>query len=118
MISRRKVASAPIAEHGRRTVLVDLFDGTRIFDLGGSTALHFSGSTIKKSSLATMMLCRAARLSSSSSSRRRDLLCRSFLRAKSTQVEGASPADKGPIGKDGRHEIWREDIYDHDNEPR
>jgi NAD(P)H-dependent glutamate synthase small subunit len=25
---------------------------------------------------------------------------------------------KGPIGTDGRHEIWREDIYDHDNEPK
>lgn len=24
----------------------------------------------------------------------------------------------GPIGSDGRHEIWREGIYDHDNEPK
>ena len=23
-----------------------------------------------------------------------------------------------PIGSDGRHEIWREGIYDHDNEPK
>lgn len=36
----------------------------------------------------------------------------------SSHVKGASQAGKGPIGKDGRHEIWREDIYDHDNEPK
>lgn len=24
----------------------------------------------------------------------------------------------GAIGEDGRHEIWREGIYDHDNEPK
>merc|ERR1719203_605424 len=24
----------------------------------------------------------------------------------------------GPIGSDGRHKIWREGIYDHDNEPK
>ena len=24
----------------------------------------------------------------------------------------------GPIGSDGKHEIWREGIYDHDNEPK
>ena len=61
-----------------------------------------------------MMLLRSAtRLSS-----RR--LTRTFLRAKSTQVEveGHSTSGEGPIGSDGRHEIWREDIYDHDNEPR
>ncbi len=26
--------------------------------------------------------------------------------------------DRGGIGKDGKHEIWREGIYDHDNEPK
>jgi NAD(P)H-dependent glutamate synthase small subunit len=35
-------------------------------------------------------------------------------RAQSTQVDKAT----GPIAKDGRHEVWREDIYDHDNEPK
>jgi hypothetical protein len=36
-----------------------------------------------------------------------------------TQVEGdGAEKGEGPIGEDGRHEIWREDIYDHDNEPR
>lgn len=25
---------------------------------------------------------------------------------------------EGPIGKDGRHELWREGINDHDNEPK
>jgi len=66
-----------------------------------------------------MMLTKAARLPAAS---RRYQLCRAFVRAKSssaTEVEGASSADKGgPIGSDGRHELWREDIYDHDNEPR
>ncbi len=37
------------------------------------------------------------------------------VRSQSTQVEKGT---KGPIGTDGRHEIWREDIYDHDNEPK
>lgn len=35
----------------------------------------------------------------------------------STQVE-ESATNEGPIGADGRHEVWREDIYDHDNEPK
>ena len=38
-----------------------------------------------------------------------------FLRAKSTSVD---PQSEGPIGVDGRHELWREGIYDHDNEPK
>ena len=37
------------------------------------------------------------------------------VRAKSTQVESTSAT---PIGADGRHEVWREGIYDHDNEPK
>lgn len=37
------------------------------------------------------------------------------LRAQSTQVEKGAA---GPIAEDGRHEIWREGIYDHDNEPK
>lgn len=55
-------------------------------------------------------------LARSSLASRRHVIGR-FLRAKSTQVEGQAEAG-GPIGEDGRHEIWREDIYDHDNEPR
>ena len=37
------------------------------------------------------------------------------VRAHATKAD--TPA-KGPIGEDGRHEIWREGIYDHDNEPK
>ena len=36
-------------------------------------------------------------------------------RAQSTQVDKAT---SGPIAEDGRHEVWREGIYDHDNEPK
>ena len=36
-------------------------------------------------------------------------------RAKSTSVD---PKVGGPLGDDGRHELWREGIYDHDNEPK
>lgn len=45
---------------------------------------------------------------------RRVLIQRAFA----SHVKGEQLVDVGPIGKDGRHEIWREDIYDHDNEPR
>ncbi len=35
---------------------------------------------------------------------------------------GLATVEKGsgdsPIAEDGRHEIWREGIYDHDNEPK
>ena len=48
---------------------------------------------------------------------RRNVL-RTAVRAESSHIKGASNAGKGPIGMDGRHEIWREDIYDHDNEPK
>ena len=37
------------------------------------------------------------------------------IRAKSTSVD---PKVGGPLGDDGRHELWREGIYDHDNEPK
>lgn len=62
-----------------------------------------------------MMLASAASLRRSS----RSLLYKA-ARAKSTQIEGSAAAetDTGPIGDDGRHEIWREGIYDHDNEPK
>ena len=36
-------------------------------------------------------------------------------RAHSTQVDKFG---SGPIAEDGRHEVWREGIYDHDNEPK
>lgn len=36
-------------------------------------------------------------------------------RALSTQVDKVG---RGPIAEDGRHEVWREGIYDHDNEPK
>jgi hypothetical protein len=40
------------------------------------------------------------------------------LRAKSTKQVADDSSSEGPIGKDGRHELWREGIYDHDNEPK
>lgn len=46
---------------------------------------------------------------------RRNLFLSRVIRAKSTQVEQSI---EGPIGADGRHEVWREGIYDHDNEPK
>jgi len=39
----------------------------------------------------------------------------SGLRSLSTKVDKATG---GVIGADGRHEVWREGIYDHDNEPK
>jgi len=30
----------------------------------------------------------------------------------------STEVDSNPIAKDGRHEVWREGIYDHDNEPK
>ncbi|CAB9519344.1 Glutamate synthase 1 [NADH], chloroplastic [Seminavis robusta] len=39
----------------------------------------------------------------------------SRARLLSTKVDSSS---SGPLGEDGRHEIWREGIYDHDNEPK
>lgn len=39
--------------------------------------------------------------------------------ASNSHVKGASSAGIGPIGQDGRHELWREgQSSDHDNEPR
>jgi hypothetical protein len=29
-----------------------------------------------------------------------------------------SKSNSGAIGPCGRHEVWRDDIYDHDNEPK
>jgi hypothetical protein len=37
------------------------------------------------------------------------------IRAKSTSLDNVKT---GPLGDDGRHELWREGIYDHDNEPK
>ena len=39
----------------------------------------------------------------------------STARAHSTQVDKVG---RGPIAEDGRHEVWRDGIYDHDNEPK
>merc|ERR1711970_1130143 len=33
-------------------------------------------------------------------------------------VKGAIPVANGTIGSDGKHELWREGIYDHDNAPK
>lgn len=52
-----------------------------------------------------------------SASRRRipSIVKSTAVRAQSTKVDTKGD---GPIGQDGRHEIWREGIYDHDNEPK
>jgi len=47
---------------------------------------------------------------------RRNPSLRQAIRAKSTQA--AEDAASSPIAQDGRHEVWREGIYDHDNEPK
>jgi hypothetical protein len=53
-------------------------------------------------------------------SRRRALSKARFLfaRAKSTSVDQSNSPINSPIADDGRHENWREGIYDHDNEPK
>ena len=33
-------------------------------------------------------------------------------------VRAQSTESNSPIAQDGRHEVWREGIYDHDNEPK
>ncbi len=41
--------------------------------------------------------------------------------ARQITKRGLATVKKGkdsPIAEDGRHEIWREGIYDHDNEPK
>ena len=43
-------------------------------------------------------------------------LSRSFAAAPAAPPAGAG--GRGGIGKDGKHEIWRDGIYDHDNEPK
>ena len=70
-----------------------------------------------------MMLSFKTRIISSSSSliTRRLVVSRALSSASSSttsHIKGASQAGKGPIGQDGRHEIWRQGIYDHDNEPK
>ena len=54
------------------------------------------------------MLCKSTAL------RSRRLALQSMRRGMSSVEKGAD----SPIAEDGRHEIWREGIYDHDNEPK
>lgn len=54
------------------------------------------------------MLCKSAVF------RSRRLALQSSRRAMGTVEKGSD----SPIAEDGRHEIWREGIYDHDNEPK
>ena len=58
-------------------------------------------------------------LAASSTARRKvgDLLVRNQAAASSVAYRSLS-SKATPIGSDGRHEIWREGIYDHDNEPK
>ena len=68
----------------------------------------------------TNLLFIIATMLAASSRRYLPRLGRCLARAQSTQVEGASDSNgEGPIGEDGRHELWREgQSSDHDNEPR
>jgi len=34
------------------------------------------------------------------------------------RAQSSDAAESSPIAQDGRHEVWREGIYDHDNEPK
>ena len=47
----------------------------------------------------------------------RRIVNRSLRRGLATVEKKDSQVDS-PIAEDGRHEIWREGIYDHDNEPK
>lgn len=51
---------------------------------------------------------------------RRHVVTVGFFSTAAKEVVGSSvPIGRGPIGEDGRHEIWREgQSSDHDNEPR
>lgn len=55
-------------------------------------------------------------LASATARRRATDLIRNAAAARSLSSKAARTG--GPIGSDGRHEIWREGIYDHDNEPK
>ena len=59
-------------------------------------------------------------LAASSTARRKvgDLLVRNQAAAASSVARRSLSSKATPIGSDGRHEIWREGIYDHDNEPK
>ena len=46
-----------------------------------------------------------------------DLLVRNTQSSSASAIRSLS-TKATPIGSDGRHEIWREGIYDHDNEPK
>lgn len=56
-------------------------------------------------------------LASTVSVARRRLPASVRSRAKSSLSTQESKPE-GAIGKDGRHELWREGINDHDNEPK
>jgi hypothetical protein len=53
-------------------------------------------------------------LSKTATLQTRRLANRSLRRGLATVEKGS----ESPIAEDGRHEIWREGIYDHDNEPK
>ncbi len=54
--------------------------------------------------------------SASASVQARRIVNQSLRRGLATVEKGSSSGS--PIAEDGRHEIWREGIYDHDNEPK
>ena len=57
-------------------------------------------------------------LASATARRRVADLIRTGQSARALSTKAATSRGHGPIGSDGRHEIWREGIYDHDNEPK
>jgi hypothetical protein len=62
-----------------------------------------------------MLSCVSNRIVGRSVLHRRNTFVSTAIRAQSTQIKEST---EGPIAPDGRHEVWREGIYDHDNEPK
>lgn len=54
----------------------------------------------------------------SSVARRRVISRTGYLVLRAKTTSSVDPKTTGPLGDDGRHELWREGIYDHDNEPK
>jgi len=43
---------------------------------------------------------------------------RKLRQAVAVRAQSSEASESSPIAQDGRHEVWREGIYDHDNEPK
>lgn len=70
----------------------------------------FQPSAVNRAILSRSIINRNGAVVSSSAS----ALRRAFM---STQTSDDTNSES-PLAEDGRHEVWREGIYDHDNEPK